>query len=267
MLFLNIFYQVLRRKYLPFFACLLFICLSSDMGNSKSVGPNPPSIPDEMILVEPTVVYPDQQQMVGLSGHLIAIFKAQGSYTFKSDYNYKNDNIKRVSLDLTMTVEYNRAGNSEIITISVNGTKTTTEDAPAKGRKQFGYSYNPSRHVVKTETYSGSSTRKEKGYAIPSVIWSKQAKLACFQAKLGEGQSIYVHVPVKIHTEEDIAYDDDHKKKSWDFERELVKLIAVIPSHSNANTRLAQLVGNNGGSKAMHEAFGGESNANLYGDP
>ena len=172
MLFLRLFYQVLRRKYLSFFACLFLICLSSDMGYSKSIGPSPPPMPDEVILVEPSIVYPDQQQLVDVSGHVTAIFKAQGSYTFRSDYNYKKDNIKRVSLDLTMTVEYNRAGNSEIITISVNGTKTTTEDAPAKGRKQFGYTYNPSRHIVKTETYSGSSTRKEKGYAIPSVIWS-----------------------------------------------------------------------------------------------
>lgn len=249
-------------KYLLFLACLLLAGMGLAAGNGKTKGPEPLPLPaaamDNLLRGDPSFVYPDAQRMKDVSGHLTAIFKAQGRYTFHSQTPVeKKTCTTQVSLDLTMTVEYIRSGSSELMTGTVQGVKTTIEDSPFEGKnpKIYHYGtgsyYRPSNHRVTTETYTGATTRKAYG-AVKSVIWSKEQKLACFRIGLGDMQDNILKVPAKIHVEDDEAIDDDHHRQSWDA---ALESMAYIPSHSTANTRFAHLVNNRGG--LLLEMLGG----------
>ena len=197
--------------------------------------------------------------MADISGTVTAVFRAQGSHTYYSFHHKERDCINHISMDLTLTVRYVRAGMNETIAATIQGSRTKTSEAPAYGwdPKVYHYStgfwYVPSRHDVITETYSGSSMQK---FTYPSHLskfyWSKEQKLACFRIGLGEMAAPGFFVPVKIHTEQDLGTDDSHDRSSWDSESQLM---ALIPSGATSGTRFASLVNNH--DTMMKEMLGG----------
>lgn len=232
------FYRRLPRFLLPkvllILSCLLWAGMGPAAVNGKAKGSGPLLIPGEamdlLIAMDPSIVYPDGQRMADVSGSLTAIFKAQGSYTFRTDYGKKNALITRARLDLTMTIQYTRSGKSELITSAIQGTKTITEDYPPQND-------HPGIHRVETSTYSGSEARDERGFALKSLVWSREKKLACFEIGLGPRRSNLLEVPYTFRTE----WIDEDGKQSVEGR---TQMMAALPSVGTSNTRFAQLVTN-----------------------
>lgn len=203
---------------------------------------NKPVIPDESILIYPAADYPDPQELKNISGTVTVTFRAGGSYTFREDYNAEKDLAKQVKLEMVMTIQCQHGPKSEVVHVDVQGSKITTEEAPARGQKKFGYNYWPSLKRSVKETYRGTSVQQYNGRAINSYTWSKALKVVSFKAELGGEPgwpTVYITTPVKMHVEKEESHDDQTERESYDSD---TQFMAYIPACGTSSTRWAVLV-------------------------